>query len=234
MCVTHEGLYCSLPDFGYESGIWHGFGTRELSLSVLEGESSRRGLRTVSLVQEHSDTVHRLAENPPGPLTGDALVTNLPGILLVIRTADCLPVLISGSKGAVLAAVHCGWRGTNLGIVHKVVRILRDEFGCGASGLRAVLGPCIASSCYEVGGDVRRAFAGRGHPPDLFRPIQEVPGKYLFDLRAANQYQLCEAGLEDDNIFSISGCTHCEKNLYSYRREAHKAGRLLNFIGRCP
>jgi len=231
MFVTHEGLYCSSPDFKGEAGIWHGFGTRGLSLSVLEEESSRRGLRSVSLTQEHSDTIHLLTEFPQGPLTGDALVTSLPGLLLVIRTADCLPVLISDSGGAVLAAVHCGWRGTNLGIVQKVVRTLRDVFGCGPSELRAVLGPCIASACYEVGSDVYRAFAGRSHPPDLFQPVQGSPGKYLFDLRAANRGQLREAGLEDAHIFSVSCCTHCEKNLYSYRREAHRAGRLLNFIG---
>jgi YfiH family protein len=234
MCEIPGGLYYSLPEFAADAGIWHGFGTRELTLTALEEEAGRRGMRTVFLAQKHSDTVHLLSDYPADSLTGDALVTNLSGILLVIRTADCLPVLISDSERGAQAVAHCGWRGTSLGIVQKVVRTLRDEFGSSASGMSAALGPCIASACYEVGGDVRSAFADRGHPLDVFRRTQDSSRKYQFDLREANLCQLREAGLADTNIFSISYCTHCEKNLYSYRRETHEAGRLLNFIGRWP
>ncbi len=234
MSAIHGDLYHSLPEFVDGSEIWHGFGTRGLSLPVLEAQAARRGMRSVFLDQKHSDVAHILTGFPRGdPEAGDALVTDRRGILLVIRTADCLPVLLSDSKRGVVAAVHCGWRGTGLEILRKVVRSLQERFGSAASDLTAALGPCIAPACYEVGEDVRRTFADRGYPTDVILPLRDTPGKYLFDLRTANLHQLRGAGLREANIFPISCCTHCEKNLYSYRRDAHKAGRLLNFIGRC-
>ena len=228
-------LFCSSPEFASELEVWHGFGTRELSLPVLEKEAAQRGMCSVFLDQKHSDSTHILTGLPPeGPLAGDAMMSDRRGILLVIRTADCLPVLLSDRKRGVVAAVHCGWRGTAMGILRNVVRSLHKEFGSIPEDLTAALGPCIAQACYEVDEDVRSAFARRGYPADVLRPLRDTPGKHLFDLRAANRFQLSRAGLKEANIFSFSCCTHCEKNLYSYRRDAQKAGRLLNFIGRRP
>ena len=235
MGELHGDLYCSPPEFAPGPDAWFGFGTRELTLSALEMEAERRGMRCVSIDQRHSDSFHILIDFPSGdPLAGDALIAERRGILLVIRTADCLPVLLSDPRRGVVAAVHCGWRGTAAEILPKVVRSLQAEFASLPSDLTAALGPCIAPACYEVGEEVRSAFAEKGYPENVLRPLRDAPGKYLFDLRAANRFQLCEAGLEEARIFSISCCTHCEKNLYSYRRDAQKAGRLLNFIGRCP
>ena len=235
MGELHTDLYCSPPEFACAPEVWSGFGTRKLTLPVLEKEAEFRNMRGVFLDQEHSDSFHILIDLPSGdPLAGDALITDRRGILLVIRTADCLPVLLSDPERGVVAAVHCGWRGTAAEILPKVVRSLQKEFGSLPSDLTAALGPSIAHACYEVGAEVRSAFAEKGYPEDVLLPLRDAPGKYHFDLRAANRYQLGEAGLEEAKIFSISCCTHCEKNLYSYRRDAQKAGRLLNFIGRCP
>jgi copper oxidase (laccase) domain-containing protein len=94
-----------------------------------------------------------------------------------------------------------------------------------------VLGPCIASECYEVGEDVRSAFAAKGFPGSLFRERSGRPGHYLFDLREANRTSLVAAGLSPSNIVSDAACTHCEPRLLSFRRDRNKDARMASFIG---
>ena len=106
-----------------------------------------------------------------------------------------------------------------------------DDFGSAAADLLVAMGPSIGPDCYEVGEDVRQCFEEAGGEAGLFRSHPETPGKYFFDLKGANRNQLVECGVPGGNVFSVSGCTHCEKYLYSYRREHQEAGRLLNFIG---
>jgi copper oxidase (laccase) domain-containing protein len=93
------------------------------------------------------------------------------------------------------------------------------------------MGPCIDKSCYEVGKDVRDKFEIKGLHSGVFdsHPINKE--KYLFDLRGANRAQILAMGVPEDNIFSVDVCTHCEKDLFSYRRDRDHAGRLINFIG---
>lgn len=234
MADSDSRPYVSLPDFGVESALWHGFGTRRLDWSGLAAEGNWRGLHIVALDQRHGDRVVVVDSLPENPREADALVTAHPGFLLVIQTADCLPVLLTDPQVGVVAAVHCGWRGTSLGILGTVVRCLVDDLGCRIENLQAALGPCIEGPCYEVGRDVRNAFAAEGYHARFFRENPIRQGKYLFDLRGANRHQLQQAGLTASQIFSVDSCTRCEKSLYSYRRDANQAGRLLNFIGRLP
>lgn len=232
MAALDSDLYVSIPAFAAEASLWHGFGTCSLSWPELTAEADRRGLSVVSLSQQHGDRVIDVPAPPRRPLAGDALVTARPGFLLVIQTADCLPVLLTDPRAGVVAAVHCGWRGTRLRILNSVVRNMVDNLDCRIERLQAALGPCITGSCYEVGQDVRDIFADEGHPPRFFKKIPDRRGKYHFDLQGVNRHHLCEAGLTESQIFSINYCTHCEKSLYSYRRDENEAGRLLNFIGR--
>jgi len=234
MAPSDSAHTLAVPPFARGEAIWYGFGTRKLTWSGLKAQAARRGLIPVSLQQQHGDRLVRVEAAEDFPCPGDGLFTDRSGFLLVIKTADCLPVLLAEPQAGVVAAVHCGWRGTSQRILWKAVRFLKEKLGCRAERMQAALGPCIAASCYEVGREVLEAFAGEGMSPELFKERAERPDKVLFDLREANRRQLREAGVPGGHIFSLSGCTHCQKNLYSYRRDAQEAGRLLNFIGRIP
>ena len=222
------------PDFSDFSKLQHGFGSTKLTPETLNRFAAEQGLRVVELDQRHSDSIYTLEAYPQNPLSGDGLVSSRKGLLMVIKTADCLPVLLFDPAQRVAAAAHCGWKGTSLRLLPKMLALMTSEWGCSLAAIRIALGPCIGPECYEVGQDLYEVFAGKNLPLSFFSPIAGRQGKYRFDLKASNRAQLLEAGIAAQNIFSLSYCTHCEKNLYSYRRDAEKAGRLLNFIGWCP
>jgi purine-nucleoside/S-methyl-5'-thioadenosine phosphorylase / adenosine deaminase len=212
----------------------HGFGDSALSVSGLKRLFPRSALRAVALHQVHSDTVHFVDGAARESRRGDALVSRTPGLLLVIKTADCLPVLLVDEGRRVIAAVHCGWRGTVHRVLEKAVRGMRARYGCDPGRLLAAFGPCIGAGCYEVGEDVRGRFLRAGFSGHLFRPVPDRPGQHLFDLAAANRLQLLEGGVDERNIFAAGVCTHCDPLYPSYRRDAHRSGRMLSFIGLLP
>jgi len=215
--------------------VVHGFGTKDWGKDNFEKDPALEGFRTLFLRQIHSDMIHviKTGEQEDGvkKIAGDAVVTEIPGILLVVKTADCLPVLLADENRPVVAAVHCGWRGTVKGILGKTVGLLKASFGCSSSSLVAVFGPSISGDCYEVGEDIIRVFINNGFTDLCFRPSSKKKGKYFLDLNEANRIQLKETGLKPDNIISIDLCTHCESDLFSYRVEKDNAGRNFSFIG---
>lgn len=213
------------------SFLRHGFGTAAGKEKDLGKIAQEEGFRILSLQQTHSDVIQIVRSFPDVKLKGDALVTATPRIFLVIRTADCLPALIADESQKVVAAVHCGWRGTCQRVIQKAVQALKSFFDCRPCSLLAALGPAIAGRCYEVGEEVRAGFKVQGLPKEVFSDGAQQEGKYLLDLRRANRLQLLEAGLEEKNIFSTDLCTHCEENLISYRRDRKTKARMLNFIG---
>ncbi len=177
------------------------------------------------LKQIHSDRIERVDGGRGYLGEGDALVTDRPGVLIGVRTADCVPILIADPEHHAVAAVHAGWRGTAEGIVAKAIGRLADEYGSEPKELHAAFGPCIGPCCYEVGPEV----AARFHPwvSDL------QPGKKAhLDLTKVNKRQLTHAGLSPAKIYSGSLCTHCgPAELHSYRRDGPKAGRMIAAIG---
>ncbi len=234
--------YLTHPHFAAVPWLVHGFGTREGSPDDF-GRNKKKawpGFDVVELRQTHSDVLHFIEDVPARRLQGDALATDRRGILLVIRTADCLPVLLADEKRNVVAAVHAGWRGTSRGILARVVRELGERYGSSPASLAAVLGPCIGPACYEVGEDVRTNFreAGRGEDAAIFRTPEVrrlgAACKYLLDLRAANRLQLAAEGVRPGAVFDIPLCTHCDGRLLSYRRDRDTTARLYNFIGIRP
>ncbi len=221
-------------------GLVHGFGDARWSEADFLAFAASRGLQPVVMNQVHSDTVHRLDAAPAGKPDGDALMTNVPGLLLVIRTADCLPVLLVDPENRAVAAVHCGWRGTEKRILEKAVRAMGEAYGSNPADMLAALGPCIGAACYEVGPDVREGFlragfpesvfALRGHVPEVHVPV--LKRKYLLDLRAANLGLLAALGFKKSRISNPGpACTHCEPRLLSYRRNSADPRRMYNFIG---
>jgi YfiH family protein len=229
--MSEHDAYLTLPELSAVPGLVHGFGTRALTMEGLSRDPGFGDFLPVVMRQVHSDIIRVLAAKPNTPLVGDALVTDRPGFLLCVKTADCLPLLVADRKSGVCAAVHCGWKGTSKGLAAKVIRVFKEEFRCAPASLLAAMGPAIGPDCYEVGEDVVEEFDGsqRG-APSCFLPLGS--GKYLLNLRRANRIQLEGEGIPSEQIFSLDVCTHCHPQFYSYRRNRQECGRLINFIGR--
>jgi YfiH family protein len=189
-------------------------------------------------------------------LTGDGLITARPARLLAILAADCLPILLVDVKQRVVAALHCGWRGTLRRIAAKGVGRMRMLFGSCPQDLRAAIGPGIRSCCYKVGPEVAEAFSGqfpywsnvvltRTEPrsplekkyPRIFLPrpttLERMESTVLYlDLVAANLRQLREAGIAERHIWSEAPCTSCNPQFFfSHRRDAGRTGRMMGVIG---
>jgi hypothetical protein len=209
----------------------HGFGTRYWKEEDFVSAPDLADFHRVSLRQTHSDIIRVITQFPQEKMEGDVMVTNLPGILLIIKTADCLPVLVVDTQNRAVGAVHCGWRGTRKRVIEKALRTMQRSYGSDFASLCVALGPCISRTCYEVGEDVREKYKGEGLQRGVFDDHPSKKKKYLFDLKGANRAQILAMGIPENNIFSVDLCTHCEEDLFSYRRDRGHAGRLINFIG---
>ena len=151
----------------------------------------------------------------------DAAVTCLPGLVLVVLTADCLPVFFCA--GGWVGLAHAGWRGTREKIAPKTFKLLLEKSACGPEDIHVMLGPCIGKRNYEVGGE----FEGYFPASSLFRKN----GKLHLDLAGENKRQLQEAGVLRRNIFDTGICTVEEnEDFYSFRKERDSAGRTISFI----
>jgi polyphenol oxidase len=231
-----------------------------------------------SLHQVHSSTVYQAGLDASGNLEyrlagssvpqgvnvplpeGDALLTDQPGLLLSVRTADCLPVLLVDRRRRAVAAVHAGWRGALARIVEKAVGEMRRLFGSQPEDILAALGPSIRVCCYEVGQEVVDAFGGRfassekffrrdpatsGHaraaataPPtlSLYPPGHAAAAPVArLDLIAVAEEQLLCVGLRAANIQALPFCTACRTDLFfSHRKEGSLTGRMMAVIGIRP
>ena len=177
------------------------------------------------LQQVHGTTVLAIA---PGASASepqaDAAFTCLPGVVLAILTADCLPILLASDDRSEIAAVHAGWRGLSAGIVERTVAALATA----PAHLVAWLGPAIGPRAYEVDAPVRDAFvAENADATAAFQPVR--PGHWLCDLYALARLRLRRLG-----ITQISGgdlCSYADaQRFYSYRRDAAHSGRMASLI----
>ena len=218
------------------SGLTHAFTTRasgDLSDAALETEGGRESLRrlgaelgfepadAITAQQVHGSTVAvvHLCENcGPGNLIPhtDGLITEEPWPLLV-RVADCFPVILYEPEAKVVALVHCGWRGTVAGILPRAVARLIRESGGRISGLRAGIGPGICGGCYEVGQEVAQAAWNAGMGPSVSADADGA--HYRFDIAGALTTQLLDAGLLVENIERVDRCTFEDPALPSFRRD---------------
>ena len=215
-----------------------------------------REMPLVTLRQFHSDVIHVATAPSDEAPKADALITDTPGLLLGVQTADCVPVLLADTRRRVVAAIHAGWRGTLARIVVKTLGRMSMEFGTRPRDVIAALGPAIGQSCYEVGPEVAQTFAAQfpsaaqwfdgpfeqlahGEEP-LWLPWLTMmppghvppPPRVQLDLRASNRWQLVDAGVLEKQIAVSDLCTACRTDLlFSYRREGAKAGRLMAVIG---
>jgi polyphenol oxidase len=164
----------------------------------------------------------------------DALVSNLPGLLIGVKTADCVPILIADPVAKCYAAVHAGWRGTVESIATAAIQKLTETYSAQPANMIAAIGPAATCESYEVGEEVIEKFAERFPGSEkYFRSTRE--GHALVDLHAANRDQLTAAGLVTANVYTAPFCTMKRNDLFfSYRlesRDGRKTGRLMSVIG---
>lgn len=210
----------------------HGFGLAGFGLEDLSREPELSSFRPVVMKQLHSARVFCLDKFPEQQLAGDGLVTASAGLLLVIKTADCLPVFLVDPENRAVAAVHCGWRSTHQKILVSAFCLMRENFGSRPGSLLAALGPCIEQKCYEVGPEVLESFSAAGFDTGRIFIPSESRDKFCLDLRAANRLLLSgDIGLRPENILEMEICTFCSGDLHSYRRDRRTERRLINFIG---
>lgn len=211
-----------------------------------------------TLRQIHSDLIHCISAPPQQQLAGDGLITNNPGILLGIQTADCLPVVLVDTKRRAVGVFHAGWRGTVQRIVEKGVGEMRGCFGTRPRDIEAAIGPGIHGCCYQVGEEVRANFESQfAYAADLFREVKEsdpvrekypllfltarapghseLPVNIFLDLVEANRRQLIDAGVLSKNIHASPLCTSCHTDLlFSHRAERGLTGRMMAVAGIRP
>ncbi|MBW6484913.1 MAG: peptidoglycan editing factor PgeF [Syntrophobacterales bacterium] len=184
--------------------------------------------------QVHGDRIIEIGKDEPLPLPmpeGDGLVTARPGIALGIKTADCVPLLFFDRRLRVAGAAHAGWRGTALGIAAKMIDIFLRRFASQREDIIVLVGPAIASCCYEVDAPVYEAFAGRTKTERFFRK-RRGKERWMFDISLANRVQLREAGIPANNIMTSAMCTACRRELFFSHRAARgkDEGRQLTLI----
>ena len=159
---------------------------------------------------------------PPGGF--DSVITDIPGIMMCITTADCLPLFLYDTKNHAAAITHCGWRGTGSGIASNTIRKMGELYGTDGTDLIAAIGPCICGNCYEVGEELIDAFSMTFSDDEIkgfFTP--KGNGKYLLDNRAAVLCDINRSGITPDHIYDTGICSFESPGFASYRRD----GRVI-------
>lgn len=184
--------------------------------------------KLVMTLQIHSDIVRVVTEKDCAGFCHrdypkcDALVTNTPGVSLLVFTADCTPLLLHDPVTGAVGAAHAGWRGTAQGIGAKTVEAMVKNFGCKRSDIRAAIGPNIAQCHFETDGDVPDAMLeAYGSEAEAF--MERRGEKYHLDLKGINALSLRRAGLTHIEI--SDACTYCQcDRFWSHRASQGQRG----------
>jgi YfiH family protein len=160
----------------------------------------------------------------------DALVSNLPNVVLGVITADCAPILLFDEENKIIAAAHAGWRGAKLGVVLSTIMQMKN---LGAKNISAIIGPTIQQNSYEVSSEFFDDFINENSRNNKFFIKGAKPDKYLFDLPFYVEEKLREAGVEKIENQKIDTYKNEEK-FFSFRRSTHQnqqdCGRNVSVI----
>ena len=153
--------------------------------------------------------------------TGDALITDIPGVFLVIQTADCQSVMMVDPRKKVVANVHVGWRGNTQNIIGRTMGRMQQRFGSDPSDVRVAIGPSLGPCCAEFK-NFKTEF------PSAFWRFRDDENR--FDLWAVSSQQLEAVGVKKENISVSSVCTKCRSDLFFSYRAQHITGRFASVI----
>jgi YfiH family protein len=220
---------------GELAGLNVGFGSQDDRAAIEENrrraiEVVAPGARLATVHQVHSgDAIYVKAPWPQAERPhADAMVTDRPGVLLGILTADCAPVLFADPDAGVIGATHAGWRGAIAGVTDSTIEAM-ERIGAKRARISAAVGPCIAQSSYEVDEAFRDRFLAADQANDRFF----APGPH-FDLAGYVAHRLRNAGLTKVEVIGLD--TYSDPGrFYSFRRATHRGeadyGRQVSLIG---
>ncbi|TDI47567.1 MAG: peptidoglycan editing factor PgeF [Acidobacteria bacterium] len=234
---TGQAIFIKSGGFDVGGGC-HAFSTREGGVphgGQLEGSLARflaaagfpAGCTPVPLRQVHGNQVHTI---PPGAHrsqvpTADGAVTSRSDVILLLQTADCVPILLRDTTSGVVGVIHAGWRGALAGVVARTLEAMAS-LGASPSSIRAAIGPAIGPCCFEVGEEVAAPFARLS--PAL---IEGQGPSWRLDLPGAVAHLLRRAGVPGEDTRTVAACTRCRTDLFfSHRGEKGLAGRLIAAI----
>lgn len=175
------------------------------------------------LQQEHGTEIQVLKEAKNFCAPGDALLTNVPNVLLFIRTADCYPVFIVDIEKHVVALVHAGWRSAYGMILSKTIEKMSEAFDCNPNSMMVFIGPGLQRESFEVQEDFLEH--------DNFIPyIDQEDERYLFDLNQYLQDEAMASGIDPENILDLAICTYQNNDLFYSYRKGDQNKRNYSFI----
>ncbi len=178
--------------------------------------------------QKHTARIVKISQASPVPDTepADGLWTAEEGIVLGIRTADCIPAFFYHPEQGRIGLAHAGWRGLQAEILPAMAAALTDGKRAAAKSLKVFLGPCVGGCCYEVGPEFKSFF-----PKEYRVPVSKERG--CVDLVEVAKRQLAESGLLAENVQASGYCTACHKDrFYSVRGDGGTEERMLSIITR--
>ncbi|MBT3181062.1 MAG: peptidoglycan editing factor PgeF, partial [Deltaproteobacteria bacterium] len=204
-------------------GIVHGFGVRGVTQAQYLDALGIEDRYILDTNQIHGKVVHCLMYPKGGSIIeGDAFMTDRPGLVCFVRSADCVPILIADKKNKAVAAVHAGWKGTALNIVDETLKAMNSVYGTEAVDCVAAIGPAICGKCYEVGVEVVEALSKL-----------DINDKWKIDSSHVDLKKANHALLEKLNISEVDvsdSCTFCDSTFNSWRRDHNEDERQFSFI----
>ncbi len=181
-----------------------------------------RKSQVADMEQVHGGHIRVVCSGGTAPAT-DGLVTATPEVMLVVRVADCIPLLLYDPVHHSAGVVHCGWRSLTAGIAATAVHTMTKEAQSRPEDIIAVMGPSAGACCYEVGRETADQLCAAS--------IITRNGRLFADLKRVLREQLRETGLAQGTIENISACTICTETTYfSHRRDGANAGRMMGYI----
>lgn len=246
--LLHEVTYLQFPNLSKQERLAHAVFTRHggvsessyrslnagdstgdrpesvgINLQIIKKTIGARYLRFMN--QSHGTDIHVLRQDDfrefDQAVNADALITNVKGLALMVKQADCQGIILFDPVKRVISDAHCGWRGNTHDILSSIVRRMKSDFGCKEPDLMASIGPSLGPCCAEF-------VTHEEIFPVTFRRF--MVRKNYFDLWETSRWQLLEAGLENENIEVAALCTRCRTDLfYSYRAEG-VTGRFATVV----
>ena len=203
-----------------EEDLLNNFNKEEFNLANLTRNS-----------QIHSSIVNKIDENNIGQkIDGDALITNVPKVPLLVLTADCVPVVIIDPVNKAIGVAHAGWRGTYDEISKKTIEEMNTNYNSNPKDLICVIGPSIGPCCYEVSKDLVEKFnINLSNYTEKFDIIRD--NKHYLDLWKINELTLKDCNVKEENIINLQICTNCNHDkFYSYRKHNKTSKRIGTMI----